>query len=146
MAIIYSYPTSTVKGTDRIIASDMTVTGNPTININVNGIADYIIALLGFGSGTPGTMPVWVTSQQLGDSPTPLTIHTESAEFVAGKTLTVDSSFIVNGAEVHNNLESHNGQVTFNNQVDFGDLTTIFWRTWISRWFRSNTILYRYRC
>jgi len=132
MAIIYSYPTSTVKGTDRIIASDMTVTGNPTININVNGIADYIIALLGFGSGTPGTMPVWVTSQQLGDSyvrqvatPTPLTIHTESAEFVAGKTLTVDSSFIVNGAEVHNNLESHNGQVTFNNQVDLGDLTTI---------------------
>ena len=67
MAIIYSYPTSTVKGTDRIIASDMTVTGNPTININVTGIADYIIALLGFGSGTPGTMPVWVTNQQLGD-------------------------------------------------------------------------------
>ena len=132
MAIIYSYPTSTVKGTDRIIASDMTVTGNPTININVNGIADYILALLGFGSGTPGTMPVWVTNQQLGDSyikqvatPTPLTTHTESAEFVAGKTLTVNSTMIVNGVEDHNNLETHNGIVTFNNQVDFGDLTTL---------------------
>ena len=132
MAIIYSYPTSTVKGTDRIIASDMTVTGNPTININVNGIADYILALLGFGSGTPGTMPVWVTNQQLGDSyikqvatPAPLTTHTESAEFLAGKTLTVNSTFIVNGVEDHNNLESHNGVCAFNNQVDFGDLTSI---------------------
>jgi len=132
MAIIYSYPTSTVKGTDRIIASDMTVTGNPTININVNGIADYILALLGFGSGTPGTMPVWVTNQELGDSyikqvatPTPLTTHTESAEFVTGKVLTVDSTMIVNGVEDHNNLETHNGIVTFNNQVDFGDLTAL---------------------
>jgi len=110
----------------------MTVTGNPTININVTGIADYIIALLGFGSGTPGTMPVWVTNQQLGDSyvrqvatPAPLTIHTESAEFAVGKTLTVNSSFIVNGAETHNNIETHFGECAFNSKVDLGDLTSI---------------------
>ena len=68
MAIIYSYPQATVKPSDRILASDTTQTGNPTINITVGGIANYILTLLGFGSGTPGTMPVWVTDQQLGNS------------------------------------------------------------------------------
>ena len=39
MAIIYSYPQATVKPSDRILASDTTQTGNPTINITVGGIA-----------------------------------------------------------------------------------------------------------
>lgn len=87
MAIIYSYPQATVKPSDRILASDTTQTGNPTINITVGGIANYILTLLGFGSGTPGYMPVWVTDQQLGNSYVyqitgPNTsIHTEKATF-----------------------------------------------------------------
>ena len=90
MAIIYSYPQATVKPSDRILASDTTQTGNPTINITVGGIANYILTLLGFGSGTPGYMPVWVTDQQLGNSyirqitsPTGVgtTIHTVKATF-----------------------------------------------------------------
>jgi len=87
MAIIYSYPQATVKPSDRILASDTTQTGNPTINITVGGIANYILTLLGFGSGTPGYMPVWVTDQQLGNSyirqiTGPNTsIHTEKATF-----------------------------------------------------------------
>ena len=48
MAIIYSYPQATVKPSDRILASDTTQTGNPTINITVGGIANYILTLLGF--------------------------------------------------------------------------------------------------
>lgn len=87
MAIIYSYPQATVKPSDRILASDTTQTGNPTINITVGGIANYILTLLGFGSGTPGYMPVWVTDQQLGNSYVYQTtgpntsIHTEKATF-----------------------------------------------------------------
>ena len=59
----------------------------PTINITVGGIANYILTLLGFGSGTPGYMPVWVTDQQLGNSYVYQTtgpntsIHTEKATF-----------------------------------------------------------------
>jgi len=90
MAIIYSYPgSSPVKPTDRILASDTTQTGNPTINITVGGISDYILDLIGIGSGTPGTMPVWVTSTQLGNSyviqdaaPVPTTKATENIEFL----------------------------------------------------------------
>jgi len=87
MAIIYSYPQATVKPSDRILASDTTQTGNPTINITVGGIANYILTLLGFGSGTPGYMPVWVTDQQLGNSYVYQTtgpnvsVHTEKALF-----------------------------------------------------------------
>jgi len=94
MAIIYSYPGSTpVKGTDRILASDTTQTGNPTINITVDGIYQYIASLFGIGSGTPGTMPVWVTSTQLGNSyvvqdatPVPTTKATENIEFIKSMT------------------------------------------------------------
>ena len=102
MAIIYSYPGSTpVKGTDRILASDTTQTGNPTINITVDGIYQYIASLFGIGSGTPGTMPVWVTSTQLGNSyvvqdatPVPTTKATENIEFLKTTTARGDVAML----------------------------------------------------
>lgn len=102
MAIIYSYPGSTpVKGTDRILASDTTQTGNPTINITVDGIYQYIASLFGIGSGTPGTMPVWVTSTQLGNSyvvqdatPVPTTKATENIEFIKSMTARGDADML----------------------------------------------------
>jgi len=102
MAIIYSYPGSTpVKGTDRILASDTTQTGNPTINITVDGIYQYIASLFGIGSGTPGTMPVWVTSTQLGNSyvvqdatPVPTTKATENIEFIKTMTARGDADML----------------------------------------------------
>jgi len=102
MAIIYSYPGSTpVKGTDRILASDTTQTGNPTINITVDGIYQYIASLFGIGSGTPGTMPVWVTSTQLGNSyvvqdatPVPTTKATENIEFIKTMTAIGDADML----------------------------------------------------
>jgi hypothetical protein len=102
MAIIYSYPGSTpVKGTDRILASDTTQTGNPTINITVDGIYQYIAGLFGIGSGTPGTMPVWVTSTQLGNSyvvqdaaPVPTTKATENIEFLKTMTAIGDADLL----------------------------------------------------
>ena len=102
MAIIYSYPGSTpVKGTDRILASDTTQTGNPTINITVDGIYQYIASLFGIGSGTPGTMPVWITSTQLGNSyvvqdatPVPTTKATENIEFIKTMTARGDADML----------------------------------------------------
>ena len=102
MAIIYSYPgSSPVKPTDRILASDTTQTGNPTINITVGGIGDYILGLIGIGSGTPGTMPVWVTSTQLGNSyiiqdaaPVPTTKATENIEFLKTTTARGDVAML----------------------------------------------------
>ena len=102
MAIIYSYPGSTpVKGTDRILASDTTQTGNPTINITVDGIYQYIASLFGIGSGTPGTMPVWITSTQLGNSyvvqdatPVPTTKATENIEFIKSMTARGDADML----------------------------------------------------
>ena len=42
MAIIYSYPTGTVQGTDIVIGSDPTVTGNPTKNFRIGDISTFV--------------------------------------------------------------------------------------------------------
>lgn len=143
MAIIYSYPQATVKPSDRILASDTTQTGNPTINITVGGIANYILTLLGFGSGTPGTMPVWVTDQQLGNSyirqitsgaGVGTTIHTVKAQFdnnvgVLGD-LGVDGNLTVGGAvatvaEFTSNVTTNvRGDANFYARVNVGTVGT----------------------
>ena len=42
MAIIYSYPTGTVQGTDMVIGSDPTVVGNPTKNFRIGDISTFV--------------------------------------------------------------------------------------------------------
>ncbi len=42
MAIIYSYPTGTVKATDMLIGSDPTIVGNPTKNFRVGDISTFV--------------------------------------------------------------------------------------------------------
>ncbi len=42
MAIIYSYPTGTVKATDMLIGSDPTVVGNPTKNFRVGDVSTFV--------------------------------------------------------------------------------------------------------
>ena len=141
MAIIYSYPQATVKPSDRILASDTTQTGNPTINITVGGIANYILTLLGFGSGTPGYMPVWVTDQQLGNSYVYQTtgpntsIHTEKATFeknvgVLGDAA-IEGNLLVGGAvattaeflaDVTTNVR---GDANFYKRVNVGTIGTL---------------------
>jgi len=143
MAIIYSYPQATVKPSDRILASDTTQTGNPTINITVGGIADYILTLLGFGSGTPGTMPVWVTDQTLGNSfirqevsgaGVGTTIHTVKAQFdktvaVLGDTF-LEANLTVGGpvastSEFLNNVTLDvRGDANFYKRVNIGTVGT----------------------
>ena len=141
MAIIYSYPQATVKPSDRILASDTTQTGNPTINITVGGIANYILTLLGFGSGTPGYMPVWVTDQQLGNSYVyqitgPNTsIHTEKATFEKNVGVLgdagIDGNLVVGGAvpttaeflaDVTTNVR---GDANFYKRVNVGTIGTL---------------------
>tara|TARA_R100001163_G_C5067546_1_gene206775 strand:- start:4372 stop:6261 length:1890 start_codon:yes stop_codon:yes gene_type:complete len=140
MAIIYSYPQATVKPSDRILASDTTQTGNPTINITVGGIANYILTLLGFGSGTPGTMPVWVTDQQLGNSyirqitSPPTTIHTVKATFesnvgVLGDTglegnLNVGGAVATTSEFLSNVILNVRGDANFYQRVNVGTVGT----------------------
>ena len=67
MAIIYSYPEPTINVGMRLIGSDTTQTGNPTININLGALAEFILAYFN-NSGTPNTHAMFITSTTIGDS------------------------------------------------------------------------------
>jgi len=67
MAIIYSYPEPAINVGMRLIGSDTTQTGNPTININLGALAEFILAYFN-NSGTPNTHAMFITSTTIGDS------------------------------------------------------------------------------
>ena len=67
MAIIYSYPEPAINVGMRLLGSDTTITGNPTININIGSLAEFILAYFN-NSGTPNTHAMFITSTTIGDS------------------------------------------------------------------------------
>lgn len=67
MAIIYSYPEPAINVGMRLIGSDTNITGNPTININIGSLAEFILAYFN-NNGTPNTHAMFITSTTIGDS------------------------------------------------------------------------------
>jgi len=134
MAIIYSYPNTTVQATDMLLGSDPTTTGNPTINVRVSSLAEYITGTILIG-GTAGYMPVFLTPTTLGNSyvyqvaaPTPLTTFEQNALFKQDTTVT--GTFLTNGVNTNihsanldvNSIAGFDGVVTFNEDVTIGSV------------------------
>lgn len=134
MAIIYSYPNTTVQATDMLLGSDPTTTGNPTINVRVSSLAEYITGTILIG-GTAGYMPVFITPTTLGNSyvyqvatPTPLTTFEASALFK--QDATVSATFLTEGVNTNihstnldvNSIAGFDGVVTFNEDVTVGSV------------------------
>ena len=67
MAIIYSYPQPTLNGGILLVGSNTNETGNPTININLDALANYILAFFN-NNGTPYTHAMFITNDTIGDS------------------------------------------------------------------------------
>jgi len=67
MAIIYSYPQPAINTGMLIIGSDTTQTGNPTINIGMGALAEFVLAYFN-NNGTPNTHAMFITNTTIGDS------------------------------------------------------------------------------
>lgn len=67
MAIIYSYPQPTLNGGILLVGSNTNEVGNPTININLDALANYILAFFN-NNGTPYTHAMFITNDTIGDS------------------------------------------------------------------------------
>jgi len=82
MAIIYSYPEPAINVGMRLIGSDTTITGNPTININIGSLAEFILAYFN-NSGTPNTHAMFITSTTIGDSYINQTVPTATTAWLS---------------------------------------------------------------
>ena len=67
MAIIYSYPQPTLNGGILLVGSNTNVTGNPTINVNLDALAQYVLGFFN-NNGTPYTHAMFITNDTIGDS------------------------------------------------------------------------------
>ncbi len=67
MAIIYSYPEPAINTGMRLVGSNTNETGNPTINIGVGALAEFVLAYFN-NNGTPNTHAMFITSTTIGDS------------------------------------------------------------------------------
>lgn len=67
MAIIYSYPQPTLNGGILLVGSNTNVTGNPTINVNLDALAQYVLGFFN-NNGTPNTHAMFITNDTIGDS------------------------------------------------------------------------------
>ena len=67
MAIIYSYPQPAINTGMLIIGSDTTQTGNPTVNIGMGALAEFVLAYFN-NNGTPNTHAMFITTTTIGDS------------------------------------------------------------------------------
>ncbi len=106
MAIIYSYPTGTVKATDMLIGSDPTIVGNPTKNFRVGDISTFVKDdILGYIQYTA------LLTQAGGAAPVATVLKNDTGvtftwSYVAGGTYEITASspvFTVNKTIVFNN-------------------------------------------
>ncbi len=79
MAVVFSYPelqSSKIKPNDRLILSQMNISGNPTRSVTIDSLATFIAPLIPPGSGsvsgtgTTSTLPLWTDGPNgvIGDS------------------------------------------------------------------------------
>ena len=90
MAIIYTYPTGIVYGTDRLVVSEIDSTGNPTKNITIAALATFITGT-GSGTGTTDTLTMWV------DGPTGLLGDSLIAQDAGATTVTITGATVSTG-------------------------------------------------
>jgi len=154
MAIIYSYPEPTINVGMRLIGSDTTQTGNPTININLGALAEFILAYFN-NTGTPNTHAMFITSTTIGDSYINQTAPgaavaslysnenhemkkyltcSDNVYITADKMIatTQDTNFTSQNfvldtsvSQLYYGAETHYGAVQFNNDVTFGAVGTV---------------------
>jgi hypothetical protein len=67
MAIIYSYPQPAINTGMLLVGSNTNETGNPTINIGVGALAEFVLAYFN-NNGTPNTHAMFITNTTIGDS------------------------------------------------------------------------------
>ena len=129
MAVIYSYPKlSTLQDKDLLLISDVSSKNKPTNRVELGTIKTYINSFVDVGvvgSGTIDTVPMWIGSQELGDSPLVIkqngTLVESSVNFTVDGQLSSSGTaslangeylFETGGAEFSAELDMQGNQIT----------------------------------
>jgi len=160
MAIIYSYPQPAINTGMLIIGSDTTQTGNPTVNIGMGALAEFVLAYFN-NNGTPNTHAMFITNTTIGDSyinqtaPGATSASLYSNEDHEMKKYLVCSGNVYIGAAgtlvdkvltfaTDTEITTTNYTISTTTSQKYYGIENHYFR--FSRWGGSNTIFNRYRC